>query len=71
MLFCREHGEHTKAASYLSAFALSTLPAQIIKTIKTEIGDELNVDEPNGSSPKAFLSKYSFMYDSVGIRRYF
>lgn len=55
---CRENGDHTKAISYINAFSSSHIPGELIKWVTSEIGMGEKASGPNGSSPKAILSKY-------------
>ncbi|CAH9066218.1 unnamed protein product [Cuscuta europaea] len=51
----RKQGNHKKALSYCRAFSASSLPSQLIKLVKDEIGKGGNTSEPGGSSPAALL----------------
>ncbi|CAH9143727.1 unnamed protein product [Cuscuta epithymum] len=51
----RKQGNHKKALSYCRAFSASSLPSQLIKLVKDEIGKDGNTSEPGGSSPAALL----------------
>lgn len=59
---CREQEDQTKALSYTNAFSSSSLPSYLIKWIRNEIGGEFDSNEPNGSSTKAFISKFQFFF---------
>ncbi|KAL3829969.1 hypothetical protein ACJIZ3_018771 [Penstemon smallii] len=63
----REHGEKTKAISFLNAFTNSSLPSQIMNWVRSEIGNEFSNIEPNGSSPRAFL-KWMLNIENRGIK---
>ncbi|KAL0345131.1 UNVERIFIED_CONTAM: hypothetical protein Sradi_4344400 [Sesamum radiatum] len=63
----RDRGDHTKAISYLNAFANSSLPSLIVKWVRTEIGNESGTNAPTGSSPRAFL-KWMLNIENKGIK---
>ncbi|KAL0426924.1 UNVERIFIED_CONTAM: hypothetical protein Slati_2867200 [Sesamum latifolium] len=63
----KDCGDHTKAISYLNAFANSSLPSLIVKWVRTEIGNESGTNAPTGSSPRAFL-KWMLNIENKGIK---
>ncbi|KAL0337314.1 UNVERIFIED_CONTAM: hypothetical protein Scaly_2006500 [Sesamum calycinum] len=63
----KDRGDHTKAISYLNAFANSSLPSLIVKWVRTEIGNESGTNAPTGSSPRAFL-KWMLNIENKGIK---
>lgn len=54
---CREHGDQTKTISYTNAFSSSHLSSHLVKWASNQIGMEGKVSRPNGTSPKALISK--------------
>ncbi|KAK4432927.1 hypothetical protein Salat_1054900 [Sesamum alatum] len=63
----KDRGDHTKAISYLNAFANSSLPSLIIKWVRTEIGNESGTNAPTESSPRAIL-KWMLNIENKGIK---
>ncbi|KAL2229057.1 UNVERIFIED_CONTAM: hypothetical protein Sindi_1885400 [Sesamum indicum] len=63
----KDRGDHTKAISYLNAFASSSLPTLTVKWVRTEIGYESGTNAPTGSSPRAFL-KWMLNIENKGIK---
>ncbi|XP_038880003.1 uncharacterized protein LOC120071696 [Benincasa hispida] len=65
--FYREHGDQSRAISYLNAFSSSFVSSQIIRWVKSQMPSNENVKRPNGSSPKIVL-EWLLEAEDQGVR---
>ncbi|KZV51560.1 hypothetical protein F511_36642, partial [Dorcoceras hygrometricum] len=59
--------DQIKAITNLNAFAMSSLPSQIIQWVRKEIGNESSASGPSESSPRSFL-RWMLNIENRGIK---
>ncbi|KAF8036388.1 hypothetical protein BT93_C2179 [Corymbia citriodora subsp. variegata] len=65
--YFRKHGDQTLAICYINAFSGSSLPSQIMKLARREIGVEINASGSACSSPRALI-KWLLELEDRGLR---